>query len=108
MLTDDGHDRLVRIVTRAHVIGALCVALCVLLTGCGTTGSTFLKGAPDASYILITEGEMQGSITNSEIKGCKVTLGGALSTADFPFDEFSYSADGCTLRARASDQGIAQ
>ena len=62
----------------------------VLLVGCGTTGRTFLKDAPNASYIMITEGEVQGSLTNTEVK-------------DLPFTEFSYTETGCVLRALRPD-----
>jgi len=79
-----------------YMIGLALLSLA--LTGCGTTGKSILKDAPDASYILVTEGEFQGQFTNTEVKGCKVTVGGEYADAEFPFDEFSYEAGACVLK----------
>lgn len=65
------------------------------LVSCGTTGNAFFKDRADASYIMVTEGEIQGSITNTEVRGCKVTFSGL---AELPFDEFEYTETGCVLR----------
>jgi len=93
----------IRYIARA-ALSILIVGTVVLMVGCGTTGSTFIKDRPDASYIMITEGEMQGSLTNSEVRGCKVTMGGPMSERDLPFSEFSYTEQGCVLRALRPDQ----
>mgnify|MGYP005855799773 CR=1 FL=1 len=82
------------------VIRAGLLACLLALSACGTTGQSVFDSAPSASYVLVTEGEFQGSFTNSSLKGCKVTLGGAISEGEFPFEEFSYTDAGCTLKAR--------
>lgn len=71
------------------------------LAGCGTTGNSFFKERRDASYIMVTEGELQGSLTNSEVRGCKVTFSGI---EDLPFDEFEYTDAGCILRKGEKSQ----
>lgn len=71
------------------------------LVGCGTTGNSFFKERRDASYIMVTEGELQGSLTNSEIRGCKVTFSGI---EELPFDEFEYTDSGCILRKGEKSQ----
>lgn len=87
-------------------IRALSAAVCaasLVLAGCGTTG--LFDEAPDASYIMITEGEVNGSFTNTEVKGCKVTFGGHLADLeDVPFNEFEYTESGCVLRSSPNDR----